>query len=85
MTPPPPLLCAPFTWRDPRAGWLADTAEEYAVAMADVLRMPAPTLLDITARARLSVARFSDDKFQQAFIAAMLPLLRSAPIPQITK
>ena len=59
-------------------GWLADSAEEYASAMAEVLQLQRAnpgTLQAITARARASVARFSDEEFAAGFAKAMQPLL----------
>ena len=60
------------------AGWLADSVQEYADALIEVLTLhrSAPTkLVEIAGAARRSVTRFSDEEFSSAFRAAVARVL----------
>ncbi len=61
-----------------RTGWLADTKEEYAAAIVEVLtaheKQP-QKIAAVVLAARQSVTRFSDDEFSLLFKAAFTPLL----------
>ncbi len=59
--------------RCPPPGWLADTPVEYAEAMAAALS--SHSLNAITAAARKSVTRFSDEEFSAGFLRAMGPVV----------
>lgn len=58
-----------------RVGFLARTADEYADAILEVLRMPESERLEMAAAARNQARRFSEQKFYEDFKAAIRPIL----------
>jgi alpha-1,2-mannosyltransferase len=58
-----------------RTGWLCSGLGEYAAAICQVLGMDQRERLRVAAAARRRAAQFSDQRFQQGFMACMEPLL----------
>ncbi|KAK1291889.1 GDP-Man:Man(3)GlcNAc(2)-PP-Dol alpha-1,2-mannosyltransferase [Acorus calamus] len=58
-----------------QTGFLARTVEEYADAILSVLRMPEEERLQMARAARKRACRFSDQRFNQDFKAAVRPVL----------
>lgn len=58
-----------------RVGLLARTADEYADAILEVLRMPESERLEMAAAARNRARCFSEQKFYEDFKAAIRPIL----------
>lgn len=55
-----------------RTGLLADTAEEYAHAMAESFSMNAKDTVQLRSSAQASASRFSDEVFSASFKEALL-------------
>ena len=58
-----------------QTGFLADDADSYAEALTTIFKMSAADRLDMMRHARLSVSRFSDKKFEEAFLDCVRPLI----------
>lgn len=56
-------------------GFLADSEDSYAAAMATILALSPAARLEIRRNARRSVERFSDQEFELCFLAAMESLM----------
>ncbi|KAK9683466.1 hypothetical protein RND81_10G143000 [Saponaria officinalis] len=61
-----------------KTGFLAQTVDEYADAILQVLRMPEAARLKMAAAARKRAARFSEQKFYEDFKASVRPILSRA-------
>lgn len=61
-----------------RTGFLARTADEYADAILEVLRMSETKRLEMAAAARKRAGRFSEQKFYEDFKASIRPILSQA-------
>nr|XP_022910599.1 GDP-Man:Man(3)GlcNAc(2)-PP-Dol alpha-1,2-mannosyltransferase [Onthophagus taurus] len=66
-----PLLDIIETTESSRLGYLAISAKEYAQTIKHVLTMDERSVLDLIERARASVDRFSNKKFQDEFLKAV--------------
>lgn len=60
-----------------QTGFLADDVDSYADTIERILALPSSVRLQIRENARRSVARFSDQEFEDSFLAAMEPLMVS--------
>ncbi|KAL9226693.1 hypothetical protein vseg_002476 [Gypsophila vaccaria] len=58
-----------------KTGFLAQTVDEYADAILQVLRMPEAARLKMAAAARKRAARFSEQQFYEDFKASVQPIL----------
>ncbi|KAL2927363.1 GDP-Man:Man(3)GlcNAc(2)-PP-Dol alpha-1 2-mannosyltransferase [Bienertia sinuspersici] len=58
-----------------KTGFLAQSVDEYAEAIIEVLTMPESSRLEIAAAARKRAARFSEEKFYENFKASVQPIL----------
>ena len=58
-----------------RTGFLADDVDSYAEALSTIFAMSVADRMDIMRHARLSVGRFSEDKFEEAFLDCVRPLV----------
>ncbi|KAH9602507.1 hypothetical protein KSS87_020966 [Heliosperma pusillum] len=61
-----------------RTGFLAQTVDEYADAILQVLRMPEAGRLKMAAAARKRAGKFSEQKFYEDFKASIRPILSRA-------
>ncbi|KAA8534057.1 hypothetical protein F0562_031750 [Nyssa sinensis] len=59
-----------------QTGFLAQTMEEYADAILEIIRMPETERLKMAAAARIRAGRFSEQRFYEDFKAAVQPILR---------
>ncbi|XP_070832236.1 GDP-Man:Man(3)GlcNAc(2)-PP-Dol alpha-1,2-mannosyltransferase-like [Chaetodon trifascialis] len=58
-----------------QTGFLADTEDSYAAAMETILSLSPSARLEIRRNGRRSVERFSDQEFEESFLAATEPLM----------
>ncbi|XP_021859515.1 GDP-Man:Man(3)GlcNAc(2)-PP-Dol alpha-1,2-mannosyltransferase [Spinacia oleracea] len=58
-----------------KTGFLAESLDEYAEAILEVLTMPETKRLEIAAAARKQAGRFSEQKFYEDFKASVRPIL----------
>lgn len=58
-----------------QSGFLAQSLEEYADAIINILRMPASQRLEMAAAARKRASHFSEERFYQDFKTAVRPVL----------
>ncbi|CAM9170784.1 unnamed protein product [Lampetra planeri] len=66
-------IVVPYDGR--QTGFLADSEDSYAAAMATILALSPAARLEIRRNARRSVERFSDQEFELCFLAAMESLM----------
>uniref|UniRef100_A0A8C5L6Y8 GDP-Man:Man(3)GlcNAc(2)-PP-Dol alpha-1,2-mannosyltransferase n=1 Tax=Jaculus jaculus TaxID=51337 RepID=A0A8C5L6Y8_JACJA len=59
-----------------RTGFLAESEEEYAEAMAHILSLTAGERLQVRRNARASVSRFSDQEFEVTFLSSVEKLFK---------
>ncbi len=58
-----------------RTGFLATTEKEYSQTLMHIARMSQEEKLDIQTRARVSVDRFTEEKFKRGFLLALKEVL----------
>lgn len=71
-----PLTDIIETSQGSRTGFLANSCDEYAHAILDIMRMTREQLAIIRNAARASVDRFTENEFQKGFLRAIDPLFK---------